>query len=235
MTIRTSLAVAAAAGLFALSGAASAKTVEFSFGGQNLAPTPQWVLTEDGVQLTMTAGSFVDGFNFPSASSINDEGGNSVSGYVVGNNNTYDSDAYLDPDFPGVGVINNFSAGTDDDDDVDGSNWDDFLSLAFNVQVRILEVDFGRFGSNDDYRLFYDLSGDNALGEGDFLTFLQNDDPLTNPPLFTDDIFGFAATSSNDEWVLKKIKVEVIPLPAAGWMLLAGVGGLIALGRRKSG
>ncbi len=41
------------------------------------------------------------------------------------------------------------------------------------------------------------------------------------------------------EYKIKKIKVyyerppNVIPLPAAGWLLIAGLGGLAAVGRKK--
>jgi hypothetical protein len=46
---------------------------------------------------------------------------------------------------------------------------------------------------------------------------------------------------SNDQWKLKKISVtytpppppNVVPLPAAGWMLLAGLGGIAAMKRRR--
>ena len=43
------------------------------------------------------------------------------------------------------------------------------------------------------------------------------------------------ATDSNDEWKLKGITVDYtpspVPLPAAGWFLIAGIGGLAAAGR----
>jgi hypothetical protein len=41
-------------------------------------------------------------------------------------------------------------------------------------------------------------------------------------------------TSSNDAFTFDGAGVNVVPLPAAGWMLLAGIGGLAALRRRQT-
>lgn len=38
---------------------------------------------------------------------------------------------------------------------------------------------------------------------------------------------------SGDDYRIKQLTVAPIPLPAAGWMLLAGMGGLVALRRKK--
>lgn len=222
--------LATAVGLSMAASAAAAKTVDFLF-TDSLGPTSSYQQTVDGLTVTITAGSFIGGFS-GSVTSVTDQGGNSVDGWAL-SGNSFDNDARVDPDSNGLGVINNFSAGTDNDDDVDGSGWDDFLILSFSQKVQVTSATFGAFGFNDDYRLFYDLNGNGSLGNGDFLTFTKDDNPLTNFPVVVGDLIGFAATGSNDEWKLKKISVAAVPLPAAGWMLLAGIGGLAAMRRRK--
>jgi PEP-CTERM motif-containing protein len=217
-------------------GAAAAAPITFTSGGLvgNSVSASQ---TVDGLTLTMTAGSFVDGFNFPSSSVQQDNDGNNVSGYVVGNNNTYAADPRLNRTGSGIGVNN--QAGTDDSNTVDGSNWDDFLQLAFSKNVQMVSVEFGSFNAGfpgyDDFRIMYDLSGNGALGAGDFVTFSEDDNPFSSFPVVSDDVFGFLATGANDDWRWKSITVEVsaVPLPASSLMLLAGVGGLAAMRRRQ--
>ena len=51
--------------------------------------------------------------------------------------------------------------------------------------------------------------------------------------LDTGSVFGIGAYHGHSEFKIQKIHFEVVPLPAAGWLLLAGVGGLAALKRRK--
>lgn len=53
----------------------------------------------------------------------------------------------------------------------------------------------------------------------------------------TDDLFGIKA-GVNGSWKLRSVVVDYsvpeIPLPAAGWLMLAGIGSIAALRRRKS-
>src|SRR6056297_1010741 len=51
--------------------------------------------------------------------------------------------------------------------------------------------------------------------------------------LDTGSVFGVGAYTHSSDFKIKKIHYEVVPLPAAGWLLLAGIGGLAALKRRK--
>lgn len=52
--------------------------------------------------------------------------------------------------------------------------------------------------------------------------------------LDTGSVFGVGAFSPKSEFKIKKIHYSVVPLPAAGWLLLAGVGGLALVRRRKA-
>lgn len=46
-------------------------------------------------------------------------------------------------------------------------------------------------------------------------------------------LFGDGAGDSDLDDIVMKISVETVPLPAAGWLLIAGMGGLAAMKRRK--
>ncbi len=99
--------------------------------------------------------------------------------------------------------------------------------------------------------LISDLS-DSMIGLGDILAYaglakinIAGDGGrglFTLPDLaaFTDNIFGIKA-GAGGSWKLMAATVDFdlpevpeIPLPAAGWLLIGGLGGLVALRRRKS-
>ncbi|MBT8460371.1 MAG: VPLPA-CTERM sorting domain-containing protein [Boseongicola sp.] len=60
---------------------------------------------------------------------------------------------------------------------------------------------------------------------------------LPESPLLTDNLFGIKA-GIGGSWKLMAVTVDYsvpeIPLPAAGWLLLAGIGSIAAIRRRKS-
>lgn len=95
----------------------------------------------------------------------------------------------------------------------------------------VVEVD------RDDFRWMVDSSGDGAIGVGDWISNDISADPFSG---FTGEfasVWGFGAFGSNDAWKLKTVDVKYdmapIPLPAAGFLLLGGVGALGFLARRK--
>ncbi len=218
-----------------LSTAAHATTYSFDFtslygaGGS-------YQTTVDGLTLTVTAGSFVDGYQYGPTRAVRDDEDNMVHGSVIGSGNRFDRNAYVNADGAnGLGVYNNVNRGrtTDNTGDVDGRYWDDFLILTFDQDVQLDIARFGSFDSNDDYRIIYDMTGDDELGYGDFVTRSGDDNPAVTFPWVHDNVFGFLATGSNDDWRLAELQVSIVPLPAGGLLLLSGLAGFAALRRRK--
>lgn len=92
----------------------------------------------------------------------------------------------------------------------------------------------GGLYEDDDIRFVTDgSSGQPAnLGDPGFGIFWVEDNPIVL--LAYSDRDADKDSDFNDLWVtVDQSSVNVVPLPAAGWMLLAGIGGLAALKRRK--
>lgn len=110
---------------------------------------------------------------------------------------------------------------------------DERMDFAFSESVYLKSISFNNFGSRDRYRVYV---GD---GEGGItqLTGGGNGQANTNPYLFDfggkTDFLRIQVTANSAAFRVAGIDAQV-PLPAAGWMLLAGVGGLFAARRRKT-
>lgn len=118
-------------------------------------------------------------------------------------------------------VAENNSSNPDDADDAVGGS----IEFVFDSLVRFSGITL--IDGEDNQRIT--VSGDS----GDILSAVaQGDDEFlayTFAPVVTRSIkVDFAGSGAFD-----RLKVEVVPLPAAAWMLLAGIGGLAAAGRRK--
>lgn len=159
----------------------------------------------------------------------------------------------------GAGVKNAY---TDNSHMVDGSGYKDFIQIGFSRDVIMHEVKFSYFDAydkekscslswtypyiqcdyvvvdDDDFRWMYDSNYDDEIGVGDWISSNIDQNPFSAFGGVSSNLFGFGAFEHNDDWKLKKVTVKyhetnVVPLPAAGWLLLAGIGGLAAYGRRK--
>jgi hypothetical protein len=123
---------------------------------------------------------------------------------------------------------------------VDGKGFDEVVKFVFDKVVKIEKVWFTYNDHNDDFAftVLDGVSGGTFYpsidipGSGFYSSYTFSKEWLAT-------MFGIGATGMNDEYKIKKIKVSyedhpnVIPLPAAGWLLLAGLGGLAAYGRKK--
>jgi hypothetical protein len=95
-------------------------------------------------------------------------------------------------------------------------------------------------GGTDTFIDFKFENADGSGGGGGFLFFAQG--ALAAPGVYSNDGFpvntpgaGNFATATLTVRVTDDEDPSVVPLPAAGWMLVAGMGGLAALRRRHGG
>ena len=117
------------------------------------------------------------------------------------------------------------------------------LTLSFAQDMVWNNITFGLWDSNDDARLITDGGSTSYDGNGasvnlpgivsKSLTIVAYGD-ITGGD-FAGCIRGTFCTlwKGNDSFTLESVDVTAVPLPAAGWLLIAGVGGLVAAGRRK--
>ena len=211
---------------------------------ERLAMRTEIELTQGSLTATFRAGTVVDvrGTNTPE---------DAADGQIFGSAGSFtEGDFSGDPDsiwtprigqYPGGAGI--FNSRLDNSHTVDGSGFDDYVEVSFNRVVNVISVMFGFVSSTpgeDDVRLLLDTDGNGRISVGDSYSARTDILPNNNPfsiGLETD-FFALGAFDSNDSWKLRSVTVEydeppAVPLPAAGWMLIAGLGGMAALRRRK--
>jgi hypothetical protein len=133
-----------------------------------------------------------------------------------------------------------------DNHEIDGNFNNEFLLLTFNREITLNSVSFS-FWNADRTRWGHQIDGDDARvysHDGSDWVYeeqISDGDNGTYTTAFADpyagSMFAIGATDYNDGWKLRSISVDyepsVVPLPAAGWMLFAGLGGLAAMKRRR--
>lgn len=136
------------------------------------------------------------------------------------------------------------------DPKIDG-NWltpDESMVLHFHHEVRLTKLGFSHVGKHDkvmvgvlkdmssaasgyEYHLQSDGKGANGQDNGHspwkWLSWSGEDKNMLRGTSFL-----VSTTNKWDSYGLKHVHAEKVPLPAAGWMLIAAVGGLAAMKRR---
>ena len=175
--------------------------------------------------------------------------------YTGGNTNPGGPDLYCDAfgilntgcavtyNADGLGV-NGFGFGSIPDttpDQIDGFplGSSERLIIDFGVKTIWNGITFGRWDGVDDLRLIWDTGtlvwGPNApsfIDLGGVISKSLTVVAYGQPPacLFCSWPDGLG----NDKFTVASIDVSAVPLPAAGWLLVAGLGGLAALRRKKA-
>ena len=161
----------------------------------------------------------------------------------------------------GLGACSDLSGSCNSDNHQVDGNGDEIIMLSFSdvngaKSVTLESATFGAVYPNDDFAFgvysvisqgtggvpsFFDSHEGLPTGTGplDLASYVFGD---PNIAAQTSSIFGFGATGYNDDYKLYSVTVSwdvpdddmsPVPLPAAAWMLMAGVGGLGALKRRS--
>lgn len=122
----------------------------------------------------------------------------------------------------GLGVTSN----GDSSGEIDGNQFVDVLLLTFNQIVGMASVTFSFAQFDDDWTIYVDD------GSG----FVQIADDSTDNPFYYNGNFrriAFQADAPDDDFKVNAMTVTPVPLPAGAWLLLAGVGGLVAMRRKQ--
>jgi len=121
---------------------------------------------------------------------------------------------------------------------IDGFHGNDMALLDFGDKVvRLTSLTFAYADHNDKFDVLAFGNGNGSAAtdyEWDIKIDGSGVKTVALSGLDTGSLFGIGAFSKKSEFKLQSVHYSVVPLPAAGWMLLAGLGGLAALKRRKN-
>lgn len=127
-----------------------------------------------------------------------------------------------------------------DEHTIDGKGPNEYVILDFgHHKVDITSITFSYVDRNDDFDIVVYNDGPwNKPTDTAFDRRLPNNKSVVTSSNFdveSGSMFGIGAYGRNDDFKIKAIHFDVhpIPLPATGIMLLAGLGGLAAMKRRK--
>lgn len=233
MAFRTILG-AAAISVAAIASSASAATINFNVGtGWNSGD----VVFGNGTEfVTANAATHSNGGNLNFSAYLASWSGGSGGAGVCS-----------DWDGPNRTSVNSNSTGyCDESHTVDSDGPDELVTLDFgSMLVELVSITFAYVNRNDDFNVYSYGSGFSDLLLSSEERTLPNNCgtcTTTNFSSLTGSLFGIGVGGSGDTVKLQAISFNVlpppppppaIPLPAAGWMLLAGLGGMAAIGRRR--
>lgn len=221
---KTMTTAAVVAGALGAATAASAGTIDFSNIADNGSPIGPFAL--DDANFTVSA----DTFDVVQPAFITN--------FDINLNNLDGAEVTVNAE--GLGV-NNGGAPNPGSDDVDGRNNNDILLFAFDRAVELLRIDFDNVDANDDFVFFAadsaaDLIGDISVTFIDIAREGSSDEGGFNfASGVVGSIFGIGAVQDLDNFRVEGLtaNVSAVPVPAAGFLLLAGLGGLVLGSRRK--
>jgi hypothetical protein len=101
----------------------------------------------------------------------------------------------------------------------------EYLRITFDDPVRLLGFTLGNVDGNDDVNVYFDDALDGVYN-------VVSDNPFDVDRIVSS--FIVKATGSNDDFTLAGFQVAPVPLPAAGFLLVGGLGALAALRRRRA-
>ncbi len=157
-----------------------------------------------------------------------------TTGHLLNSNGSIGAQKTIGQWSGGLGV----KSGLFDQHYVDSNGADEVIKFVFNMAVKIERVWFTYVDRNDDFS--FSVVAGSAVQQ-----YFPNIDIVglgTASYEFVgthvSNVFGIGAAGFGDAFKVKAIKVSYdvapVPLPAAGWLLLVGLGGLALVGRRKA-
>lgn len=204
-----------------------------------------------GAASASTLIDFTDHSQYTTRLATGAEGSTALTGvWTLESENPIDDLTYTAYDGGGAGAtgilkLDNDGVGVDDDE-VTATTPPELIHLEFTNEVYVTELYFLDlfFNTNGKESVLVWLGGEDG-GAADLEIFATDEFQTEGGYRYFDEIFwkgtkiSFGAGAGNEvgmpDFSLAAIGVSEVPLPAAGWMLLAGLGGIAALRRgRKS-
>lgn len=130
--------------------------------------------------------------------------------------------AFCRPAFNPDGVGVRTAVGSGDSPLIEGFEGTETLSLSFGTVREWSRIVFANWGANDSAILTTDTG-----------SFTYTGGPVLDLGGAMSSALSISNTGAVGQFRVSSVDVAPVPLPAAGWMLLAGVGGMIALRRRQ--